>query len=42
MKEKCACFVICIVWCDFVHIALLGEKQRLLTFIIKLVMKNPK
>ena len=42
MKEKSTCFVICAVWCDFVYIALLGERQRLLTFIIKLVMKNPK
>ena len=42
MREKSVCFVISAVWCDFVHIALLGERQRLLTFIIKLVMKNPK
>lgn len=42
MKEKNTCFVISAVWRDFVYIALLGERQRLLTFIIKLVMKNPK
>lgn len=42
MKEKGTCFVISAVWCDFVHIALLGERQRLLIFIIKLDMKNPK